>query len=140
MSGLKNYYELSSNIKPEINGLNTPTIRRLYKTNEYDNTLDHFNLGLRLDDKIDYKILMNDNLPGPVKNTWRTIKQKIEYLKNQNKLNTIYIKDYLQRDNNYEVMNFIKYTWEDIQVYNLPSDILDTFKTKLMELANIIEK
>ena len=104
MSGLKNYYDISSNIEYTAS---TPN-RVLFKKNEYDNISNNFNLGLNLDDKIDYQILMNDTLPGPVKNTWRTIKQKIEFLKNQNKLNTIFINDYLQRDNNYEIMNFIK--------------------------------
>jgi len=136
MSGLKNYYDISSNIEYTKS---TP-FRTLYKSNEFDNTINYFNLGLHLDDKIDYKVLMNDNIPGPVKNAWRTIKQKIEFLKNQNKLNTIYINDYLQRDNNYEMMNFIKYTWDDIQVYNLSSDILDIFKTKLTELSQLIKK
>ena len=136
MSGLKNYYDISSNL---VYTQSTPS-RTLYKSNEFDNTVNDFNIGLNLDDKIDYEILMNDNIAGPVKNTWRTIKQKIEFLKNQNKLNTIYINDYLQRDNNYEIVNFIKYTWDDIQVYNLSSDILDIFKKKLTELSQLIKK
>jgi hypothetical protein len=64
----------------------------------------------------------------------------VELIIQQKKLNTIYINDYLQRDNNYEIMNFIKYTWEDIQIYNLSNEILNIFKLKLTELYNLIKK
>jgi len=86
------------------------------------------------------RILNDDTLPGPVKKAWSTIKEKEYNLLQQNKLDTIYINDYQQRDFNYETINFINYVWQDIQVYNLPKDVLDIFKNKLINLYNLVKK
>lgn len=140
MSKNMNYYELSASDK-NINIGEKSIQKKLYKSSDSNNFKNnYFNEGIALDDKNDYKILMNENIPGPVKNTWRKLKEKIKFIQQQNKLNTIYINDYLQRDNNYETMNFIKYTWEDIKVYNLSNEILNIFKLKLIELSNLIQK
>jgi hypothetical protein len=137
MSKHSNYYELSVSDK-NINIDEKPIREKLYKSNDFKN--NYFNAGIAVDDKIDYQILMDDDIPGPVKNSWKKIKEKIHFVKQQNKLNTVYINDYLQRDNNYETKNFIKYTWNDIQVYNLSKDTLNIFKSKLIELLNLIQK
>jgi len=90
--------------------------------------------------KYNDRILNDDTLPGPVKKAWSTIKAKEYNLLQQNKLDTVYINDYQQRDFNYETINFINYTWQDIQVYNLPKDVLDIFKNKLINLYNLVKK
>ena len=140
MSKNSNYYELSPSEK-NINIDEKSIQKKLYKLNEYnDFNNNYFNEGIVLDDKFDYQILMDEDIPGPVKNTWKKIKEKIKLIQQQNKLNTVYINDYLQRDNNYETMNFIKYTWDDMKVYNLSNEILNIIKLKLIELSNLIQK
>jgi len=86
----------------------------------------------------DKKILINNDLPGPVRQTWITIKDKEIYILNQMKNNNIYIKEYQLRDTKLEIRNFVNYTWQDLQNYNLPNDILMIFKTKLIKLSNLV--
>ena len=88
---------------------------------------------------LDITILNDDTLPGPVKQIWGTLRTKELYLIQQNKLNTIYINDYQQRDSNNELSNYINYTWQNIQMYNLPTNILMIFRNKLLNLAKLIK-
>ena len=89
--------------------------------------------------KIDFTILNDDTLPGPVRQIWETLRTKELYLIQQNKLNTIYINDYQQRDMNNELKNYINYTWQNIQIYKLPENILLAFKNKLINLEKLIK-
>jgi hypothetical protein len=87
----------------------------------------------------DIIILNDDRLPGPVKQIWGTLRTKELYLIQQNKLNTVYINDYQQRDTNNELSNYINYTWQNLQMYNLPNNILMIFKNKLLNLSKLIK-
>jgi hypothetical protein len=83
----------------------------------------------------DKKILINNDLPGPVRETWIVIKDKELYIANQKKNTNIYVQQYQLRDTKLEIINFINYTWQDLQNYNIPNDILLMFKNKLIELS-----
>ena len=83
----------------------------------------------------DKKILINNDLPGPVRETWIAIKDKELYIANQKKNTNIYVQQYQLRDTKLEIINFINYTWQDLQNYNIPNDILLMFKNKLIELS-----
>ena len=119
----------------ETNGEYIPTsVTNISVSQTNINIMELFN------NKYNSKIMNDDKIPGPVKKTWATIKEKEYNVLQQNKLDTIFINDYQQRDFNYEIINFINYTWQDIQVYNLPKDVLDIFKYKLTNLYNIVKK
>ena len=80
----------------------------------------------------DKQILINNDLPGPVRNTWMRIKDKeIQFTKSK-KENNIYTTEYQLRDTKIEMINFINYTWQDIQNYNLPENIIGLFKKRLL--------
>jgi hypothetical protein len=87
---------------------------------------------------MDYLIMNDDNLPGPVKQIWSTIRTKESYILQQNKLNTLFINDYEQRDSNNELTNYINYTWQTLLIYKLPTNILMMFKYKLLNLSKLI--
>ena len=89
---------------------------------------------LQQDRNDDVKILNNDSIPGPVKNTWSKIKDKELYIIQQNNNRSVYVNDYQLKDAKIEVKNFINYTWEDLQNYGLSSDILELFKKRLERL------
>jgi hypothetical protein len=134
MNNIYNNGELSTP-SYETNGIFNPTILTNISVSQTNiEIMELFN------SKYNATIMNNDKIPGPVKKTWATIKEKEYYVLQQNKLNTIFINDYQQRDFNYEIINFINYTWQDIQVYNLPKDVLDIFKQKLTNLYNIVKK
>jgi hypothetical protein len=86
----------------------------------------------------DKKILINNDLPGPVRETWMTIKDREIYIINAKKDTNIYTYQYQLRDTKLEVINFINYTWQDLQNYNLPSDILIIFKNRLLGLSKLV--
>jgi hypothetical protein len=86
----------------------------------------------------DMKILINNDLPGPVRNTWTEIKDKELLLIHDKKQNNIYTLHYQLRDTKIEMVNFINYTWQDLKNYNLPSDILALFKKRLERLYKLI--
>jgi len=106
------------------------------------NRTNSYNLDVnQLDtNEIDFRIMHDDSLPGPVKQMYSTIRDKELYLIKQQKLNTVYINDYQQRDSNIELTNYVNFTWQNILMYNLPSDILLIFKNKLLNLARLISK
>ena len=93
---------------------------------------------LQQDRNDDVKILNNDSIPGPVKNTWSKIKDKEGYITQQNNNKSVYVIDYQLRDAKIEVKNFINYTWEDLQNYRLSPDILQLFKKRLERLYSKI--
>jgi len=99
------------------------------------NTLDSNQLDIT---NVDYRIMNDDSLPGPVKQMYSTIRNKELYLIQQQKLNTIYINDYQQRDSNIELTNYINITWQSLLEYKLPYDILLIFRNKLLSLAKLI--
>jgi len=86
----------------------------------------------------DIKILINNDLPGPVRDTWMTIKDREIYIINAKKNTNIYTYQYQLRDTKLEIINFINYTWQDLQNYNLPSDILIIFKNRLLQLSKLV--
>ena len=86
----------------------------------------------------DQKILINNDLPGPVRNTWMRIKDKEFQIIQQKKENNIYTKEYQLRDTKLEMINFINYTWQDLHNYNLCNQILELFKKRLMRLYSHI--
>lgn len=91
-----------------------------------------------LDLNDDKKILINNDLPGPVRQTWMTIKDKELYITNQKKSTNIYTYQYQLRDTKLEIINFINYTWQDLQNYNISNDILLIFKNRLLRLNQLI--
>jgi len=90
--------------------------------------------------KEDIIILEDDKLPRPVKDIWRTIKVKQNYIIQQNKLATVYTVNYQQRDINVETINYINYSWQELSQYNLNNNILELFKKRLIILYNLINK
>ena len=82
----------------------------------------------------DKQILINNDLPGPVRNTWMRIKDKELQIIQQKKDLNIYIKEYQLRDTKLEMINFVNYTWQDLNNYNLPLNILELFKKRLLRL------
>jgi len=86
----------------------------------------------------DIKILDNDSIPGPVKQSWIKIKDKELYMINQLKNKNIYTTEYQTRDDKVDLKNFINYTWQDIQSYNLSNEIVLLFKTKLEGLIKFL--
>lgn len=86
----------------------------------------------------DKKILINNDLPGPVRQTWMTLKDKEIYILNIKKNKNIYTYEYQLRDTKLEIINFINYTWQDLHNYNLPQNILDIFKNRLLRLSQLI--
>ena len=86
----------------------------------------------------DQKILINNDLPGPVRQTWMSIKDKEIYISNIRKETNIYIQQYQLRDAKLEIINFINYTWQDLKNYNIPSDILLIFKDRLLKLSKLV--
>jgi hypothetical protein len=91
---------------------------------------------VNLDD--DKKILINNDLPGPVRQTWMTIKDKEIYILNLRKETNIYTQQYQLRDTKLEIINFINYTWQDLKNYNIPQDILMIFKNRLLKLSRSV--
>jgi hypothetical protein len=87
----------------------------------------------------DNQILINNDLPGPVKNTWMRIKDKEIQIIYQKKENNIYIREYQLRDTKLEMINFINYTWQDLTNYNLDLCILALFKKRLLRLYSYIK-
>jgi hypothetical protein len=86
----------------------------------------------------DKKILINNDLPGPVRQTWMTLKDKEIYILNIKKNKNIYTYEYQLRDTKLEIVNFINYTWQDLHNYNLPQNILNIFKNRLLRLSQLI--
>ena len=86
----------------------------------------------------DKKILINNDLPGPVRQTWMTIKDREIYIMNAKKDTNIYTYQYQLRDTKLEIINFVNYTWQDLQNYNIPSDILLIFKNRLLRLSTLV--
>lgn len=86
----------------------------------------------------DKKILINNDLPGPVRQTWMTIKDKEIYILNLRKETNIYTQQYQLRDTKLEIINFVNYTWQDLQNYNIPQNILIIFKNRLLRLSRSI--
>jgi hypothetical protein len=86
----------------------------------------------------DKKILINNDLPGPVRQTWMTLKDKEIYILNIKKNKNIYTYEYQLRDTKLEIINFINYTWQDLHNYNLPQNILDIFKNRLLRLSQLV--
>jgi hypothetical protein len=88
----------------------------------------------------DRQILINNDLPGPVRNTWMRIKDKeiqIIYQKNEN---NIYTTEYQLRDTKLEIINYINYTLQDLNNYNLATNILELFKKRLIRIySHIVE-
>ena len=87
----------------------------------------------------DKQVLINNDLPGPVRNTWSTIKDKELLIIQEKKQHNVYILQYQLRDRKIETINFINYTWQDLQNYNLPDNILNLFKKRLLRLFNNIQ-
>jgi hypothetical protein len=88
---------------------------------------------------MDFTIMNDDTIPGPVKQMWSSLRTKELYLIQQNKLNTVYINDYQQRDLNNELVNYINYTWQTLQIYKLPLKIIMMFRYKLSSLSKLIK-
>ena len=86
----------------------------------------------------DRQILINNDLPGPVRNTWIRIKDKELQIKRERQDNNIYIQQYQLRDTKLEIINYINYTWQDLHNYNLPANILELFKKRLIQLYNYV--
>jgi hypothetical protein len=86
----------------------------------------------------DKKILINNDLPGPVRQTWMSIKDKEIYILNLRKETNIYTQQYQLRDTKLEIINFINYTWQDLKNYNIPSNILLIFKNRLLKLSKLV--
>jgi 6-phosphogluconolactonase (cycloisomerase 2 family) len=86
----------------------------------------------------DHKILINNDLPGPVRQTWMTIKDKEIYIMNQKKDTNVYTYQYQLRDTKLQIINYVNYTWQDLQNYNIPDDILDIFKNRLLKLSRLV--
>ena len=93
---------------------------------------------VRVNKEDDIKILDDDSIPGPVKQSWIKIKDKELYMTNQLKNKNIYTTEYQARDDKVDLKNFINYTWQDIQSYNLSNDILVLFRTKLEGLIRFL--
>lgn len=86
----------------------------------------------------DKQILINNDLPGPVRNTWIRIKDKEIQIIQQKKDLNIYITEYQLRDTKLEMINFVNYTWQDLNNYKLPDNILKLFKKRLLRLYSHI--
>ena len=87
------------------------------------------------DDLIDDKqILINNDLPGAVRNTWILIKDKELKIQQERKIQNIYTLEYQLRDTKLEIINFINYTWQDLKNYKLPINIIALFKNRLERL------
>jgi hypothetical protein len=86
----------------------------------------------------DRQILINNDLPGPVRNTWFRIKDKEFQITTARKENNSYTLEYQLRDTKLEMINFINYTWQDIRNYNLPIKIVGLFKKRLLRLYSNI--
>ena len=84
------------------------------------------------------QILINNDLPGPVRNTWIRIKDKELQIKRELQNNNIYIQQYQLRDIKVEIINFINYTWQDLRSYNLNYNIIELFKKRLLRLYSYI--
>ena len=91
---------------------------------------------LELDE--DRQILINNDIPGPVRNTWIRIKDKKIQIIQQKNENNIYTREYQLRDTKLEIINYINYTWQDLYNYNLPENILELFKKRLLQLYNYV--
>jgi hypothetical protein len=87
----------------------------------------------------DRQILINNDLPGPVRNTWIRIKDKELQIKRERQDNNIYIQQYQLRDTNLEIINFINYTWQDLRLYNLDFKIIALFKKRLLRLYSYLK-
>ena len=85
------------------------------------------------------KILINNDLPGPVRNTWLRIKDKELQIKRDTSDKNIYIQEYQLRDTKLEMINFINYTWQDLRNYNIDLCILALFKKRLLRLYSYIK-
>ena len=92
----------------------------------------------QLDLEEEKKILINNDLPGPVRNTWMRLKDKEFQIIQQNKDKNIYIQEYQLRDTKLEMINFVNYTWQDLHNYNLPTNILELYKKRLLRLYSHI--
>jgi len=90
------------------------------------------------DEEDDKKILINNDLAGSVRQTWMTIKDKEIYIVNLKKDTNIYTQQYQLRDTKLQIINFVNYTWQDLQNYNIPDDILMIFKNRLLKLYNLV--
>jgi hypothetical protein len=86
----------------------------------------------------DKQILINNDLPGPVRNTWMRIKDKEIQIIQQKKENNIYTIEYQLRDTKLEIINYVNYTWQGLHNYNLPTNILELFKKRLLKLYSHI--
>ena len=86
----------------------------------------------------DKKILINNDLPGSVRQTWIRLKDKEIYIVNLKKEKNMYTFQYQLRDTKLEIINFINYTWQDLQNYKIPSDILLMFKNRLLRLSQLV--
>lgn len=86
----------------------------------------------------DKKILINNDLPGPVRQSWMTIKDKEMYIINQKKDTNIYTHQYQLRDTKLEIINFVNYTWQDLHNYKIPRDLLLIFKNRLLRLSQLV--
>ena len=95
---------------------------------------------VEIDKQNDELILNDDKVPAPVKLMWTKLKDREAYLKEQNKLNTVYINDFQQRDNNYETVNYINYVWQEIMIYGLSNEIINAFKMKLQNIYSLVKK
>jgi len=99
--------------------------------NEPDKTLKNF-------DEEDKKILINNDLPGAVRELWITIKDKEIYIVNLKKNINVYTFQYQLRDTKLEIINFVNYTWQDLQNYNLSNEVLLIFKNRLLHLSKLV--
>ena len=102
------------------------------------NDITKANIDQKLELEEDKQVLINNDLPGPVRNTWTTIKDKELLLIQEKKVHNIYTSEYQFRDFRLNIINFINYTWQDLKNYNLPSDILGLFKKRLERLYKLI--
>ena len=82
----------------------------------------------------DQHVLINNDLPGAVRNTWILIKDKELKIQQERKIQNIYTIEYQSRDTKLEIINFINYTWQDLKNYKLPVNILALFKKRLERL------
>ncbi len=85
-------------------------------------------------------IILIDSVPAPVKTMWTTLKDRIAYVRQQNKLNNVYINNYQNRDDNYETINYVNYVWQELMIYNLSNEIMTGFKIKLQNLYQLVRK
>ena len=94
---------------------------------------------LSIEKQEDIKVLINNDLPGPVRDTWMYIKDKELYIIRENSNRSVFTNEYYLRDTKIEIINFINYTWEDLQKYKLPANILNLFKKRLERLYSKVQ-